>query len=126
LAGQRIDLYWASVKDARAMLAIQDGTDAPATARWMCSIADDTGGRAGVISYMDLEAAARAVALGRARLATDDEIKTAAAETAAARNEIQRLESARLRSDLFAPRFVDPGTQTPTGPATTQTAPPKK
>jgi hypothetical protein len=119
LAGQRIDLYWASVKDARAMLASQDGTDVLATARWMCSIADDTGGRAGVINYMDIEAAARAVALGRARPATDDEIKAAAAETAAARSEIQRLESARLRSDLFAPRFVDPGTAPSPAPAVT-------
>lgn len=98
-----ISEHWQKVSEARLLLGDQERM------HYMCSIADRAGARAGVISVMDTTSAARAMARGTARPAIEAEIVAEKARNEAARTEIERAESARLRSHLFSPQFTDPG-----------------
>ena len=96
---QNVREMWRKVIEARESLS-------GAEHHCMTSLPDGTGGKGGLVTQMATEPAARAIARGQARLATNAEIKAADAETAKARDAIAKAESLRLRNDLFSPHFT--------------------
>jgi hypothetical protein len=87
--------YWRKVAAVRSELPAQPW-------HYAISLGDDTGGVPGVVAPMLHETAARAIAEGRFRIATTEEVSAFLEDEKRKAKEIQAAESKRLRYDLFA------------------------
>jgi hypothetical protein len=98
--------FWSDVAEWRRQLSEKGDT------HHLVSLDNSDGAQRGLVSIMPTEAAARAIANKRARLATADEIAVSEAENLKARDEIQRAEHQRLRAGIYAQTPV-PSTYAP-------------